>query len=88
MVGVSVQESRSGLIVAGVTAGSGAEKAGLQEYDLIVKVDGQAVKTSKELNEIRDKKSPGDTITFTIVRNGELMDVPIVLTEETPSEEN
>jgi serine protease Do len=88
LVGVSVQESRSGLIVAGVTAGSGAEKAGLQEYDLIVKVDGQAVKTSKELNEIRDKKSPGDTITFTIVRNGELMDVPIVLTEETPSEEN
>lgn len=88
LVGISVSETRSGLLVAGISAGSGAEKAGLQEGDLIVKVDGSAVTKSTELNTIRDKKSPGETITFTIVRNGELKDVPVVLGEETPEKDN
>lgn len=87
LVGVSLEERNGLLIVAGVSTGSGAEKAGLQEGDLIIKADGQAVKTSNEINELRDKKSPGDTITFTILRNGEVMDVPVVLTEEQPSED-
>lgn len=88
LVGVSVSETRSGLLVAGVSAGSGAEKAGLQEGDLIVKVDGQSVKKSTDLNSIRDKKAPGDSMTFTIVRDGELKDVPVVLGEEEPDNEN
>lgn len=83
-VGVSVSETRYGLSVASVQEGSGAAKAGLQEGDLITKVDGQAVKTSEELNDLRDKKKPGDTLTFTIMRGGELMEVKVQLGEEVP----
>ncbi|MCX7714786.1 MAG: trypsin-like peptidase domain-containing protein [Clostridia bacterium] len=84
LVGISVSETNYGLSIMAVSSGSGAEKAGLKVGDLITKVDGTFVKTATELNKIRDKKSPGDTLTFTIIRNGEMMDVKVVLTEETP----
>ena len=84
LVGILVSSSQQGLVVAGVQSGSGAEKAGLQVGDLIAKVDGTFVKSADELNKIRDQKKPGDTLTFTIMRNGEIMDVKIELTEETP----
>jgi serine protease Do len=84
LVGISVTEMKSGLYVEAVTEGSGAQEAGLAKGDLIVKVDGQAVTSSQILNELRDKKSPGDYITVTIVRNGELKDLQVKLIEETP----
>lgn len=88
LVGISVLEQRSGLLVKGVSAGSGAEKAGLKEGDLIVKVDGEAVRSSSVFNEVRDKKSPGDSLTLTIVRDGELSNLIVTLTEENSSKNN
>lgn len=87
LVGISVTAMKSGLYVESVNAGSGAEKAGLAKGDLIVKIDGQAITSSTMFNEIRDKKSPGDYITLTIVRNGELMDLQVQLIEETPDKQ-
>lgn len=84
LVGITVTENRNGLTVDSVSAGSGAEAANLQEGDLIVKADGEVVKTSKALNEIRDKKSPGESLKLTIIRNGELLDVSIILGEDIP----
>jgi serine protease Do len=84
IVGISVSETQSGLVVAAIQSGSGAEKAGLQKGDLIAKVDGTFVKTAEELNNLRDKKSPGDSMTFTIMRNGEISDVKVELGEEVP----
>jgi len=88
LVGISVQETRYGLFVAGVSEGTGAAQAGLKEGDLIVKVDGQSVKTSTALNEIRDTKKPGDKLLFSIMRDGELMDVEVVLSESNTVENN
>lgn len=87
LVGIGIQATSQGLVVASVVEGSGAEKAGIKQGDLIAKVDGTFVKSSEELNAIRDKKSPGDYLTFTIMRNGEISDVKVQLTEETPSNE-
>ena len=87
LVGISVTAMKSGLYVDSVNAGSGAEKAGLTKGDLIVKIDGQAITSSAMFNEVRDKKSPGDYITLTIVRNGELMDLQVQLIEETPDKQ-
>lgn len=87
LVGISVQSTTSGLLVAGVQEGSGAEKAGLKQGDLIAKVDGKFIKTAEELNAIRDKKSPGDYLTFTIMRNGDISEIKVQLTEETPPQE-
>ena len=85
LVGISVSENRNGLTVEQIAEGSGAEAAGMQIGDLIVKADGQAVKTSKELNEIRDKKSPNDVLKLTVIRNGELMDIDVKLGEDVPT---
>ncbi len=81
LVGITVAETRYGLFVSGVSEGTGAEAAGLKEGDMISKVDGQAVKSSEELNKIRDTKKPGDTLKFTIMRDGELKDVDVKLSE-------
>lgn len=88
LVGISVQETKYGLFVASVAEGTGAAKAGLKEGDLIVKADGESVKTSTALNEIRDKKKPGDTLKFSIMRDGEMMDVDVVLMESNDYKES
>jgi len=87
LVGISVQSTTSGLLVAAVQEGSGAERAGIKQGDLIAKVDGKFIKTAEELNAIRDEKKPGDYLTFTIMRSGELSDVRVELTEEVPAGE-
>ena len=81
LVGITVAETRYGLFISGVSDGTGAAKAGLKEGDMISKVDGQTVKSSAELNEIRDKKKPGDKLKFTIMRDGELLEVDVTLME-------
>ena len=85
LIGITATESRNGLIVYFVAEGSGAQKAGIKEGDLILKADGIAVKTVDELNTIKDKKVPGDNITLSVVRDGELIEVKVQLQEEKPS---
>ena len=87
LVGITVAETRYGLFVSGVTEGTGAEKAGLLEGDMIVKVDGETVKTSSELNEIRDKKKPGDKLKFSIFRDGESIELNIELMDSADFQE-
>lgn len=87
LVGITVTENKSGLSVYSITEGSGAESAGIQIGDLIVKADGVAINKSEKLNEIRDKKAPGETITLTVIRNGELKDIVVTLGENVPAAE-
>lgn len=87
IVGIMVTESRSGLTIDSIIEGSGAEAAGLKIGDLIVKADNKAVKTSAQLNEIRDKKSPNDILTLTIIRNGEVLNIDVTLGEDIPTNE-
>ena len=84
IVGITVTENKNGLSVYSVVAGSGAANAGIREGDLIVKADGQVINTSDKLNEIRDKKSPGEYLTLTVIRNGELKDIDVLLGEDVP----
>lgn len=84
-IGITATESRNGLSVYSVEAGSGADKAGIREGDLIVKADGVVVNTINALNEIKEKKSPGDRITLTVIRDGNLVDVKVELLEDIPS---
>ena len=84
LIGVTITESKNGLTVYSVSEGSGAEKAGIKQGDLIVKADGQVVTTGDALNKVRDAKKPGEYITLTVIRNGELTDVKVQLTEDKP----
>ncbi len=75
----------AGLFVSDVSSGSGAASAGIRKGDVILKCNGEVVTSSEQINAIRDKFKAGDTITLTINRDGSVMDIRVVLTEEKPT---
>ena len=76
----STQNYSAGLYISDVIVGSGADEAGLQAYDRIVSIDGTEVSSYTDLSAVLNKKSVGDTVTLTIERNGQTMDVEVTLT--------
>jgi putative serine protease PepD len=60
----------AGLFVVGVVANGPAAKAGLQQGDVITKVDGQPATSNVQLQELTLTKSPGDKVTVDYTRDG------------------
>lgn len=56
-----------GVAIAPIQGGP-AEKAGLKEYDIITRLDGEKIQTSVQLQESILKHKPGDTIEVAIAR--------------------
>jgi len=74
----------SGILAAAVTSGGPADKAGIQQGDIVIKIDDKDMVVSSDLLvAIRDKK-PGDTVQVTIDRKGTTSVVSVVL-EERPA---
>lgn len=84
-VGIGISETRYGLFITSVQEGSGAEKAGLKVDDMILEVDGKAVSSTSQINEIRDKKKPGDKLKFKILRERNTMEILVELIESSNS---
>lgn len=59
-----------------------AEKAGIKPGDIIVKVDGEKVKTFTEINRIKNKHKAGDTIKIVVNRDGKERELELKLTEQ------
>ncbi|SHG62184.1 Do/DeqQ family serine protease [Thermosyntropha lipolytica DSM 11003] len=72
----------AGAIIAGVVAGSPAEKAGLRQYDVIVGIDKEKVKTSEDVQRILSKKKVNDKVMLEIIREGKTMLVTVQLAEK------
>lgn len=70
-----------GVYVTGVSEGSSAENAGIQQGDVITAVNGEEISSYKELNSIKNKFSSGDEITLTVSRNNQTIDIKITLGE-------
>lgn len=68
-------EDLEGVYVAEVVSGSAADRAGMENGDVIVAVDGKKVNSSSELQECIGRKSPGDEATLTVKRNGTQKDL-------------
>jgi len=71
-----------GIYVASVDEYSAAEKAGIKAGDVIIKADGQSIKTMTELNNIKNTHSIGDTMTVTVNRNGQEKELTLTLQEK------
>ena len=67
------------LAPGGVTAGSAAESAGLQDGDVIVAFDGKRVTDRNQLVVAIRARTVGETVKLTIERNGQRMDLSLTL---------
>ena len=73
--------SGGGLYISAVSEGSDAAAKGLQAGDIILKVNGVEVSTTAEISAMKEELSVGDTMTFTIWRDGEILDVDVMLVD-------
>ena len=75
-------EKPLGFLITNVNLSSPAEEAGLQSGDVIVGIDGQLVKEITDLVVyIERNKRPGESITLTIIREGQEINIPLELGE-------
>lgn len=72
-----------GVYITDVSTMSAAERAGLQKGDIIVGFAGEDVKTADELNALKAKQTPGDTVAVKIDRNGKEMTLDLVVPQPT-----
>ena len=72
-----------GVNVRFISPDSGAEKAGIKAGDIIIGINGQSITCMSELNAVKDKFAAGDTVTLTIFRDGQDIDIDVTLSEET-----
>ena len=70
-----------GAYVISVTDGCAAAEAGLQVGDVITAINDNKIETTEELNNYKNEYNAGDTVTLTIVRNGQEQKVSVVLQE-------
>ena len=61
--------------------GKEAIKAGFQQKDVIVAVNGEEVTSQADLTNLINKYSPGDTVTITVLREGKTLELETVLIE-------
>jgi len=68
-----------GAIINEVVNNSPADKAGLEEDDIIISFNGKKVRTSDDLVDFIDKHNPGDTVKITVVTEDGQKDLAIKL---------
>ncbi len=73
-----INESQ-GVFVGGIEKGSGADKAGIKEGDIIKQLDGYPVTKFADLAGYLGSKRPNDVVQVTIVRNGNEKTIPVTL---------
>ncbi|UJF26478.1 S1C family serine protease [Planococcus sp. 107-1] len=73
---------KGGIVVQSVADGSGAAKAGIEAYDVIVEMDGEAVNSVMELRQhLYNESEIGDTLKVKAYRDGEIQEFEVELTE-------
>ncbi len=69
MLGVSSEKIEIGVRIQDITKESGAEKAGLKEGDVIIKIDDKKIDDPDDLSKIIRGDKPGDKVTVTYLRD-------------------
>ncbi len=79
-------KSDKGALVAGLTPGGPAERAGLMTGDLVTRIDGYEVKNNSDLTRHVGMVRVGQTVHLTVLRDGRMQDITVKAGER-PSEE-
>lgn len=78
---VSEADVTTGVIVTDFENNSPAKEAGLEEGDIIIKVDGNDTPSAAYVRYYLYKHSVGEEMTLTIIRDGKERDIKVMLTE-------
>lgn len=70
---------RNGVVVTQVAPGSPAAQSGLQPRDIVTAVNGQALGTDAALAQVLASHNAGDTLTLSVVRDGQQLQVQLTL---------
>lgn len=62
------EETPAGLYIVGLTKDGPAYKAGVQEGDFLIAINGERVKQMEDLTDVIDELNEGDTVTVTVAR--------------------
>ncbi len=81
-------KNEKGALVADVTKGGPAEKAGFKRGDVIVSFDGKEIKESKELPYVVSSEPVGKTVVVKIIRQGQEKTIRVTLGELNEEEES
>lgn len=74
-------ELPEGLYVSAVSDGSDAKEKGVRPGDIITAVNGTEVRTTEEISKIKDELQVGDSMTLSIWRDGENLEISITLVD-------
>lgn len=72
-------EFENGIYVTDISLDGPAKNSGLKVGDIITKIDNNEINKMSELRNYIYKKSPGDTVTLTILRNKKTSEIQIKL---------
>ena len=72
-------EDTEGVVVQSVIEDSAAEDAGIEENDVITKIDDVAVSSIPELKSEINNHLPGERVTLTLIRDGETKEIRVTL---------
>ena len=71
----------NGLLINSVEPGSAADAVGIEEGDILLRMDNTSVTTPQELESAIYKYAPGDTVKLIIYRSGRQYSVTVTLGE-------
>ena len=78
-LGIEMEEGDRGVRIASVVPGSPAEEAGIEAGDVIVEIDGRELSRAEEVASLVGSRRPGDTLTITVERDGDIVNVGATL---------
>lgn len=73
--------ANGGVLVASVTPGAPAEKAGIRKQDVITAIDGQPVKDGDDLVSNISPRRPGSSVRLTYLRDGKQNSVSVAIAD-------
>ncbi len=74
-------DTEKGALLGGVKEGDPAEKAGIRRGDVIVEVDGEEIRDSRDLLNVIARKRPGTSVEVKVMRAGKELAMTVTLGE-------
>ena len=72
-------ENKDGALIVSIVPESPASESGLQEDDIIIKVDSKDIDNDRALMKAISSKRPGDFTNFTVIRGDEKLRISVTL---------